>query len=378
MENVDNAMETMEHKIENRQHQIDTIENITIMESNTVDREEYRGSTVELERDRFEHSRDTVEHAIETVEQAIDIVENVRDAMEQTEDDVTEQHNIVNEEKLDIKEVIKKETVREMMSLDREAVLSYLECPVCILPPRISPIYQCPTGHLVCCECQPSLARCPICNVRFRKILTRDFFAEKLLELVERRCRYEVDGCDFISRVSLDLVEHESTCHWKQTLQVRRRKRKESSSNQEDNNDNGADGDEAEEGENEEEEALEEDLLDEEDDDDVIEVEDVFVSNFAFIVVLLRAYMLEFAKYDPADTDNFFFEYFLLFLLCVWLYHVWLENGFHILLDETSPYIAGWFAATVLGLMLLKSLYLGSGDGEPEQAEVITRPCIGE
>ena len=30
------------------------------------------------------------------------------------------------------------------------------------------------------------------------------------------------------------------------------------------------------------------------------------------------------------------------------------ENGFHIMLDETSPYIAGWFAATVIGLMVLK------------------------
>ena len=112
-------------------------------------------------------------------------------------------------------------------------------------------------------------------------------------------------------------------------FQVRRRKRKDSSSNQEENNEN---GNEPEEPENDQE-ALEEDLLeeeeDEEDDDeeeDVIEVEDVFVSNFAFIVVLLRAYMLEFAKYDPSDSDNFFFEYFLLFLLCVWLYHVWQVN----------------------------------------------------
>ena len=108
-------------------------------------------------------------------------------------------------------------------------------------------------------------------------------------------------------------------------LKVRRRKRKDSTSNQEENIGN---GNGAEEGDNEQE-PLEEDLLEEEDEEeedeeeDVIEVEDVFVSNFAFIVVLLRAYMLEFAKYDPADSDNFFFEYFLLFLLCVWLYHVW-------------------------------------------------------
>ena len=94
-------------------------------------------------------------------------------------------------------------------------------------------------GHIVCFECQPSLSRCPICNVRFRKILTRfasssyhrcrcptsrfsnsillvhnsiilstlsffrDFFAEKLLELLERKCRFEVFGCEFISKVCL-------------------------------------------------------------------------------------------------------------------------------------------------------------------------------
>jgi hypothetical protein len=27
-----------------------------------------------------------------------------------------------------------------------ETVLRHLECPVCILPPRAGPVYQCPTG----------------------------------------------------------------------------------------------------------------------------------------------------------------------------------------------------------------------------------------
>ena len=119
---------------------------------------------------------------------------------------------------------------------------------------------------------------------------------------------------------------------------MRRRKRKDSSSNQEENNEN-----EPEEVDNEQE-ALEEDLLEEEEEEDeeedVIEVEDVFVSNFAFIVVLLRAYMLEFAKYDPSDSDNFFFEYFLLFLLCVWLYHAWQVNKKK--LNKTGPRDDPW------------------------------------
>ena len=33
--------------------------------------------------------------------------------------------------------------------------------------------------------------------------LFRDFFAEKLLELLERKCRFEVFGCEFISKVRL-------------------------------------------------------------------------------------------------------------------------------------------------------------------------------
>ena len=33
--------------------------------------------------------------------------------------------------------------------------------------------------------------------------LLRDFFAEKLLELLDRKCRFEVFGCEFISKVCL-------------------------------------------------------------------------------------------------------------------------------------------------------------------------------
>ena len=208
------------------------------------------------------------------------------------------------------------------------------------------------SGHIICSECQPSLARCPICNIKYRKILTRDFFAEKLLELLERKCRYEIFGCDFSTKVSAHLVEHETSCLSKPPLPVKRKNKKESTSNNEEDG-NGGNDDIEEDNEDEDEELNEE----EEEDEDVIEVEDIFVSNFAFIVVLLRAYVLEFVNYDIKDSDSFFFEYFLLFLLCAWLYHVWQENGFHVLLDETSPFIAGWFAATVLCMMVIKAMY---------------------
>ena len=77
--------------------------------------------------------------------------------------------------------------------MELETVLTLLECPVCLLPPRDSPIYQCSVGHIVCNECKPSLVRCPICVIKYRSTLTRDFFAEKLLEHLERRCRITFD-----------------------------------------------------------------------------------------------------------------------------------------------------------------------------------------
>lgn len=105
---------------------------------------------------------------------------------------------------------------------------------------------------------------------------------------------------------------------------------------------------------NQEEEESDED--EEEDEEEEIEIEDVFLSNFAFILVLLRAYVLEFVDYDADRVipDNLNFEYLLVFLLCAWLYHSWQENGFHLMLDETSPFMAAWFMSLVLMVMMLK------------------------
>ena len=63
----------------------------------------------------------------------------------------------------------------------------------------------------------------------------QDFFAEKLLELLERKCRYEIFGCDCCTKVSSDLVEHETSCHRKPPVPVKRRNKKESNYNNEEN-----------------------------------------------------------------------------------------------------------------------------------------------
>jgi len=266
------------------------------------------------------------------------------------------------------------ETAEQLFGSEKissDTVVSILECPVCMLAPRSGPIYQCPIGHLVCKECQPSLSKCPICGAKYKlKTLTRNFFAESVLDLLERKCRYELFGCSFFTKASDELLSHEENCDKKPCVPLRRKvSRSVEDGHNENNNNEIANIDE----EDEEEEVDEEE--EEEDDENVIEVEDIFVSNFAFVVVLLRAYILEFAspgRVAGSQGNGYFFEYFLLFLLCVWLYHVWAENGFHILMDETSPYIAGWFAVIVLTLMVLKSCYgsLPVIEGEGEEAVI--------
>ena len=191
----------------------------------------------------------------------------------------------------------------------------------------------------MCSECQPSLIRCPICDIKYRSCLTRDFFAEKLLEHLDRRCRYQHFGCDASYKDSRELVEHEAGCDHKPAQPVAKRKKHREGEGV----DNREDDEESDEDEDEEEE-------------EEIEIEDVFLSNFAFILVLLRAYVLEFVDYaaDRVTPDNLNFEYLLVFLLCAWLYHSWQENGFHLMLDETSPFMAAWFMSLVLMVMMLK------------------------
>jgi len=92
------------------------------------------------------------------------------------------------------------------LDLDLDTVLTLLECPVCLLPPRAPPIFQCTTGHLVCSECQPSLIRCPICDIKYRSCLTRDFFAEKLLEHLERNVVINTSAVFNHPKIARDLL----------------------------------------------------------------------------------------------------------------------------------------------------------------------------
>ena len=109
------------------------------------------------------------------------------------------------------------------LDLGRELLLSLdlekeLECPVCLVIPRSAPVFLCRAGHSVCCECFPRLPRnyrsrrCPICQAKYCNPPARNFLAEKLLECVNRKCRFDFRGCDFSSKVSDTLMSHEQQC----------------------------------------------------------------------------------------------------------------------------------------------------------------------
>ena len=198
----------------------------------------------------------------------------------------------------------------------------------------------------MCSECRPNLIRCPICDVKYRSGLPRNFFAEKLLDHVERSCRFESFGCDHRYQDCDTLVQHEETCDKKPPIPEKRKKPREDQqeTDEVDDNDSDEDTDEDE---------------DEDDNDELeLDIEDLFVANFAFILVLLRAYIIEFVDYsqDPKEADSFNFEYLLIFLLVAWLYHSWHDNNLH-LLHETSPYIAAWFMSVVTLTVYTKLKY---------------------
>lgn len=75
---------------------------------------------------------------------------------------------------------------------------------------------------------------------------------------------------------------------------------------------------------------------DEEDDDEEeeeIEFEDIFIANFAFILVLLRAYIMEYVDYGEErlkEPDSLNFEYLMIFMLCTWLYYSWQVGLIHL------------------------------------------------
>lgn len=68
-----------------------------------------------------------------------------------------------------------------------------LECPVCLLLPQETPIYQCDNGHIICKTCHARLTNCPQCRKPLGE--SRNLFAEKFLVKLMKACPFEKHGC---------------------------------------------------------------------------------------------------------------------------------------------------------------------------------------
>jgi len=181
--------------------------------------------------------------------------------------------------------------------------LSELECPVCLIPPRQAPVFMCPLGHSICSECRPLLKKCPVCKVNYlQNKETRNYFVEKILDKLERKCRYELFDCDFSVCDSDELVAHEKGC-----------------SKQPDINQNSGKSDKEEsEGEN-----VEENLIGNEFNDPMFlnlvyfyDIRPMF-QFYAYTIVFLRMFIYEFS--DLKRHPGVLFELGFLACLCVWL-----------------------------------------------------------
>jgi len=91
-------------------------------------------------------------------------------------------------------------------------LLQFFECPVCI-EFMVPPYYQCHSGHVVCENCRPKLLCCPTCRGPVPSV--RNLVLEKIAKTVAFPCKYLNNGCQTISMVFSEKVEHEETCEFK-------------------------------------------------------------------------------------------------------------------------------------------------------------------
>jgi len=185
-----------------------------------------------------------------------------------------------------------------------QSFLSELECPVCLIPPRQAPVYMCPLGHNICSECRPQVKKCPVCKVNYlQKKETRNYFAEKILDKLERKCRYEVFDCDFSICDSKQLVDHEKTCQKKPDINQNIDKH----------------GKEESDGENVEENNIENEI------NDPMFLNLVYFYDirpmfqfYAYTIVFLRMFVYEFS--DLKRHPGVLFELSFLVCLCIWVF----------------------------------------------------------
>jgi len=86
-----------------------------------------------------------------------------------------------------------------------EELKDSVECPVCLEIPRQGPVFVCPNGHVVCCDCKKET--CPKCRQNMGT--GKSLLALRIIENIRHRCKF--NHC----QESFDLaklVQHEQIC----------------------------------------------------------------------------------------------------------------------------------------------------------------------
>ncbi|XP_067000724.2 E3 ubiquitin-protein ligase sina [Anabrus simplex] len=97
----------------------------------------------------------------------------------------------------------------QLANIELSKIWSILECPVC-LEVALPPIYQCDKGHHACNNCWKKLKSCPLCK-SYRSMMSRNFVAEAIAEVVVLPCRFHIEGCSE-TVLLIDKPQHEAVC----------------------------------------------------------------------------------------------------------------------------------------------------------------------
>ena len=96
-----------------------------------------------------------------------------------------------------------------------------LSCPVCLVIPRDTPIYQCNNGHLICKHCYKKVENttdaCPVCKKALPRDRIRNITAEQVIDNnpgFNFACDFSVHGCEFKGRKN-NLKQHELRCNFR-------------------------------------------------------------------------------------------------------------------------------------------------------------------
>ena len=79
----------------------------------------------------------------------------------------------------------------KLSCISLESLKAHLECPVCLVVPKMGPIYQCRNGHLLCKECHPQMRKCPLCQIPLEKL--RNLLSEQLVSMIYPEYQFSVD-----------------------------------------------------------------------------------------------------------------------------------------------------------------------------------------